>query len=224
MNEDPKGGDLFIVDNSISGWTALRYLTEWAELAKSFDVATGYFEIGGLLAMQDKWQQLDKIRILMGDETTARSKKAILEAVRSNAEARLDDSLEAEKANLPFLDGVPAIEAALRDGRIECRVYNKDKFHAKAYITHAKVDVIGAQALVGSSNFTRPGPPRSRKPGHAAGLFLFSTGSAVGRIGERRSPLAVRCARSRRFGNPSALRAPGSWPEERHLADAASCL
>ncbi len=39
----------------------------------------------------------------------------------------------------------------------ECRVYNREKFHAKAYITHAKLDVVGAQALVGSSNFTRPG-------------------------------------------------------------------
>ena len=161
MIEDPKGGDLFIVDNSISGWTGLRYLTEWTELARSFDVATGYFEIGGLLAMEEKWQQLDKIRILMGDETTARSKRAILEAVRSNAKARLDDSLEAEKSERPFLERVAAIEAALRDGRIECRVYNKDKFHAKAYITHAKVDVIGAQALVGSSNFTRPGLTKS---------------------------------------------------------------
>ena len=122
MIEDPKGGDLFIVDNSISGWTGLRYLTEWTELARSFDVATGYFEIGGLLAMEEKWQQLDKIRILMGDETTARSKRAILEAVRSNAKARLDDSLEAEKSERPFLEGVAAIEAALRDGRIECRV------------------------------------------------------------------------------------------------------
>ena len=25
MIEGPKGGDLFIVDNSISGWTGLRY-------------------------------------------------------------------------------------------------------------------------------------------------------------------------------------------------------
>ena len=31
------------------------------------------------------------------------------------------------------------------------------QFHAKAYITHAKLEVVGAQALVGSSNFTRPG-------------------------------------------------------------------
>jgi len=45
----------------------------------------------------------------------------------------------------------------MRAGQIECRVYDKDKFHAKAYITHAKLEVIGSQALVGSSNFTSPG-------------------------------------------------------------------
>jgi hypothetical protein len=65
MNTDPKARDLFIVDNSISGWTGLRYLEEWAGIAKGFDVATGYFEIGSLLALDGKWQGLDKIRILM---------------------------------------------------------------------------------------------------------------------------------------------------------------
>ena len=44
-----KGGDLFIVDNSVSGWTGLRYLEEWCGIAKSFDIATGFFEIGSLL-------------------------------------------------------------------------------------------------------------------------------------------------------------------------------
>src|SRR4029077_19338837 len=46
---------------------------------------------------------------------------------------------------------------ALRSNRIECRVYDRDKFHAKAYITHAKLEVVGSQALVGSSNFSAPG-------------------------------------------------------------------
>lgn len=40
---------------------------------------------------------------------------------------------------------------------IEARVYVKDKFHAKAYITHAKAAVVGSSALVGSGNFTYPG-------------------------------------------------------------------
>ena len=41
--------------------------------------------------------------------------------------------------------------------RLECRIYNKDKFHAKAYITHPRLEVVGSKALVGSSNLTHPG-------------------------------------------------------------------
>jgi hypothetical protein len=50
MTVESKGRDLFIVDNSVSGWTGLRYLEEWTTIAKAFDIATGYFEIGALLA------------------------------------------------------------------------------------------------------------------------------------------------------------------------------
>jgi hypothetical protein len=49
-----KGRDLFIVDNSISGWTGLLYLEEWTTIAEPFDIATGYFEIGALLALEGK--------------------------------------------------------------------------------------------------------------------------------------------------------------------------
>ncbi len=157
MSADSRGGELFIVDNSVSGWTGVRYLQDWTEIAKSFDIATGYFEIGSLLELDGKWQQLDKIRILMGAEVTHGTKAAFLKATQDRAEAVLGDSIEAEKTKTPFLHGVPAIVEALKSGQIECRVYTKDKFHAKAYITHAKLDVVGAQALVGSSNFTRPG-------------------------------------------------------------------
>ena len=157
MTQAKRGHDLFIVDNSVSGWTGLRYLEEWTGIAKAFDIATGYFEIGALLALDGKWQTLDKIRILMGAEMTHRTRKALLEAVRQRAVKTLDDSIEANKGTNPFLHGVPALLDALRSGQIECRVYDKDKFHAKAYITHAKLEVIGSQALVGSSNFTVPG-------------------------------------------------------------------
>ena len=157
MPPDSKGRDLFIVDNSVSGWTGLRYLEEWTTIARAFDIATGYFEIGALLALEGKWQSLEKIRILMCAEMTYRTRKALLEAVRSRAVEILDDSIEAEKEANPFLHGVPAILEALQSRQIDCRVYDRDKFHAKAYITHAKLEVVGSQALVGSSNFTAPG-------------------------------------------------------------------
>ncbi|OGG49723.1 MAG: hypothetical protein A3F84_16160 [Candidatus Handelsmanbacteria bacterium RIFCSPLOWO2_12_FULL_64_10] len=120
------------------------------------DIATGYFEIGSLLALRDEWQKVDQIRILMGDEISRRTRNAFEEGLK-NVTNRLDASLESEKQKNDFLTGVPAIVEAIRSGRIACRVYRKNKFHAKAYITHARLEVVGASALVGSSNFTHPG-------------------------------------------------------------------
>lgn len=68
-----QGGDIFIVDNSDNDWKAVDYLREWTSIASQFDIATGYFEIGALLALEGQWQQLEKIRILMGDEVTKRT-------------------------------------------------------------------------------------------------------------------------------------------------------
>lgn len=150
------GSDLFIVDNSDSDWKVHRYLKEWCELSKAIDVATGYFEVGGLLTLDGSWQTVPEIRILMGDEVSKRTKKAFSDGL-SEISARLDQSIDQEKAKDDFIKGVPAIVAALQSGQIQCRVYRKDKFHAKAYITHAQSAVVGSAALVGSSNLTYPG-------------------------------------------------------------------
>ncbi len=150
------GGDLFIVDNSDQDWKVTDYLHEWSEIASRFDIATGYFEIGALLALDGQWQKLESLRILMGDEVSQRTRQTLLESL-DRIKTILDRSIEKEKESNDFLTGVPAITDALTKGQIHCRVYNKQKFHAKAYITHAKNPVIGPSALVGSSNFTYPG-------------------------------------------------------------------
>ena len=41
------------------------YRREWTQISDRFDIATGYFEIGSLLALDGQWQKLDKLRILM---------------------------------------------------------------------------------------------------------------------------------------------------------------
>lgn len=157
MTDSPKSGsELFIVDNGDVDWKVLSYLAEWCSLSKAIDIATGYFEIGSLLALDGKWQQVGQIRLLMGDEVSLRTKRAFADGLRKVG-VRLDNSLEAEKAGNDFLKGVPAVIEAIRSGQIQCRVYRKDKFHAKAYLTHARTAVIGSYGLVGSSNFTYPG-------------------------------------------------------------------
>jgi superfamily II DNA or RNA helicase len=92
----------------------------------------------------------------MGDEVSLRTKRAFVQSLTKINE-RLDASVEIEKSKNDFLSGVPAIVEGIRSGKIECRVYRKEKFHAKAYITHGREAVIGSFGLVGSSNFTYPG-------------------------------------------------------------------
>ena len=73
--------NLFIVDNKNDERTVKRYLSEWCSISKQMDIATGYFEIGGLLELNENWQLLDKIRIILGSEVTKRTREIIDEVV-----------------------------------------------------------------------------------------------------------------------------------------------
>ena len=140
----------FIVDNTAEDWKALQYVREWCDISSAIDIATGHFEIGAFLALDGAWQKVDKIRLLIGGETSRTTADAIA--------AALDTSIVVERqTGDAFLTGVDAIVDGIRTGKIEIRVYKPKKFHAKAYITHSKLKVVGSAALVGSSNFTRPG-------------------------------------------------------------------
>jgi Superfamily II DNA and RNA helicases len=130
------------------------------------DIATGYLEIGGLLELDSSWQRLDKIRIILGNEVTKRTHTVLTEAVNTLL-SNLKSSVDIEQEKNEFLLGVPAILDALKSGKIECRVFDKSKFHAKTYITYFRDDyrnqfiqsmnVPSGYALVGSSNFTKAG-------------------------------------------------------------------
>ena len=98
---------LFIVEDSDSDWKVRSYLREWCGLSSAIDIATGYFGIGSLLALDGKWEAVDHFRILMGDEVSMRTKRAFAEGLKKIAQ-RLDGSLEAEKSKADFLPGVPA--------------------------------------------------------------------------------------------------------------------
>lgn len=158
--------NLYIVDNSTEQQSVKEYLTDWCKVSKQMDIATGYLEIGGLLALDTHWQKLDKIRIILGNEMTKRTRDVIDKVVEVLI-SRFNDSIDTEHEKNEFLVGVPAILEAMKSGKIECRVYDKNKFHAKAYITYFRdeyrdqfiqaMNVPIGYALVGSSNFTKAG-------------------------------------------------------------------
>lgn len=85
----------------------------------------------GFLALDGEWQEVDTIRILMDDEESKRIIRALEEELQT-IKGRLDESIEREKTKNHFLTGIPAFVGAIKSGKIECRVYRKDKFHAPA--------------------------------------------------------------------------------------------
>lgn len=158
--------NLYIVDNSGEIQSVKNYLSEWCSISKQMDIATGYLEIGGLLALDSDWQKLDKIRIILGNEVTKRTEEVIAKVVQTLL-SHVKTSIDQEQEKNEFLLGVRAIVEAMQTRRIECRVYDKGKFHAKTYITYFRDDykeqfisamnVPDGYALVGSSNFTKAG-------------------------------------------------------------------
>jgi hypothetical protein len=100
------GSELFIVDNSDADWKVRSYPSEWCDLSQAIDVVTGYFELGALLCLKDKWQNVDRIRVLMGDDVSHRTKRGFTDGLKKITD-RLDQSLEPEKAKIDCLEGVP---------------------------------------------------------------------------------------------------------------------
>lgn len=96
------GNDLFIVDNSDDEWKVLNYLSEWSSISSRFDIATGYFEIGAILALEGKWQGLEEIRILMGDEVTKRTQRALVEGSATSLFDDLADLAAAAGNGVPL--------------------------------------------------------------------------------------------------------------------------
>lgn len=156
-----------IIDNRGDN-TVLQALQKLLPNLQKMDIATGVFEVGSLLLLEGFWQNLDKIRVLMGHETTKTTKKVILEALLKTS----NESIEREKERDDALTGLAAVRQALIDKQIALRTYSKAKFHAKSYLMESKEASPVDFAIVGSSNFTKPGLTENLE------LNLFSTDQA----------------------------------------------
>jgi len=156
-----------IIDNR-NGNTVLQALQKLLPNLQKIDIATGIFEIGSLLNLEGLWQNLDKIRVLMGNETTKTTKKVIIEALLKTS----NESIEREKERDDALKGLAAVQEAITNKQITIRTYSKARFHAKSYLMESKEASPVDFAIVGSSNFTRPGLTENVE------LNLFSTDQA----------------------------------------------
>jgi len=156
-----------IIDNR-SNNSVLNALKRLLPNLQKIDITTGVFEIGSFLLLEGLWQDLDRIRILMGDETTRRTKREIMQALLQIS----NDSIEREKERDDALTGLEAVREAIAAKQIAMKIYSKAKFHAKSYLMESKEASPVDFAIVGSSNFTKPGLTENVE------LNLFSTDQA----------------------------------------------
>lgn len=145
-----------IIDNQKDN-TVLEALKRLLPDSTKLDITTGVFEIGSLLALDGFWNHLEKVRIIMGDETTKRTRKELVDALRKVS----DDSIEREKERDDSLKGLAAIRQALEQKIIDAKIYRRAKFHAKSYLMEAKSSSPVNYGIIGSSNFTEPGLTRN---------------------------------------------------------------
>lgn len=107
-----KRSGLFIVDNSDEYGKALECLRKWREISESIDIATGHFEMTAFLALDAEWQEVSKVRLLAGGETSRQPADAIAAALDSS------HTIEREEDE-PFLTGIEAVVDAIRNYTIQ---------------------------------------------------------------------------------------------------------
>ena len=140
--------------------------------ARFFDCLVGYFYTSGFHAIYKSLESTDRIRILIGIGTSAKTYDLITEAREpiaptlpfSHAEAKqiyenlvereMEDSEDSREVEI----GVTIFIQWIHDKKLEIRAYPSRDIHAKLYIvTFAEGDRDVGRVITGSSNFTQSG-------------------------------------------------------------------
>ncbi len=140
-----------IIDNR-DGNTLHDALELITENGRELWIATAFFSLDALNMLGENLLRAERIRLLFGDDASAKQRNALINAMQQRSDADLLKHREAD----PLLTGLKMAKLLIEEGRLEARVYTKEKFHAKLYISH-RDGYPPASSIVGSGNFTRSG-------------------------------------------------------------------
>jgi hypothetical protein len=142
LGQEKTGDELFIVENSDEAWKGPNYLQDWTEIVSAFDIATGCFEFGSMLALDRPWQKLDKIPLFLSDEMIPHIQQALLAGLGQSTNAVLEAGIESEKDKNDLLMGLPAIVEGTLSARIVQRSQRpkslaEDRTHSQKSSSHS---------------------------------------------------------------------------------------
>src|SRR6266478_5386154 len=167
----------------------------------SLDIATAYFNVGGWQLLCDGLNGLGNFRLLLGDEPEAGSDLGMREIGAKPVKGLIRD-LARETFNEKTLRLVEDLIAFLHQENVQVRLYTRGFLHSKCYIFYSGGGFerfIPVAAIVGSSNFTRPGlqtnkelnlthranlSPEEVEPERVKGLLESSERKRLGQLGE----------------------------------------
>lgn len=136
---------------------------------ETFDILVGYFRTSGFKALCNEFENIDKIRILIGlstdkqtVETYKQSKQLDFLESHSNTKDIFSKELEKElyssEDNYDVEYSIRKFVEFLRSGKLELRAFPSRDLHAKVYISKfRKDDRDYGRVITGSSNFSENG-------------------------------------------------------------------
>src|SRR5258708_3406083 len=149
----------FVIDNQQHKMADVLNTLLKEYLGHSFDIATAYFNVGGWHLLREGLNGQGNIRLLLGDEPEAGANLGMHEVGIKPIKGLIRD-LAKENFNETTLRVIEDLVAFLRQEHVQVRLYTQGFLHAKCYLFYSgggfeRLNPIAA--LVGSSNFTRPG-------------------------------------------------------------------
>ena len=136
---------------------------------ETFDILVGYFRTSGFKALCNEFENIDKIRILIGLSTDKQTVEAYekskqLDFLESHSNTKdifskeLEKELYSSEDNYDVEYSIRKFVEFLRSGKLELRAFPSRDLHAKVYISKfRKDDRDYGRVITGSSNFSENG-------------------------------------------------------------------
>lgn len=128
-----------------------------------FDILVGYFRTSGFFKLYPAMQDIDKIRVLVGLNTDAKTLEIIHQSHKETKDGfgqTVEEEFNESDDTLDVEQGVRAFIEWLRSGKIEMRIYPEAPLHAKVYIMRKNPEKDPERfgsVITGSSNFSLAG-------------------------------------------------------------------
>ena len=119
------------------------------------DIATGFFRIEAWIRLEEAFNTLTNLRLLIGRDPTINPAERDRVDLRRYFRREVQGQLEQQDFNLQYKQRIDRLIEYLRQNHIQVRLYGSEG--SGAQFLHAKAYIFDDYSLVGSSNFTPSG-------------------------------------------------------------------